>query len=260
MEKQEAVDFILERLAQNRPQDEIVYELSQRLDAPLAVLKKFVAKVETEHPNIRPEATPQPSPPEVFTSTPTYTAPAEQAPVPPSVFSAPMAQTPAASSPHTWQELPSPESGISASTQSVQQAQILEEQELHKLILDLLKKGRRRSDVTMLVCERTGMEWNQAQRLVAQVEVENYRSLSLRKNSFVVTLGILGALAGLVILLFGLAGLAPYLAFFTGAQIDLPIYLEMSPEALLGLLTTGFGLLVGGIVGVIWAIQSQASA
>ncbi len=54
---------------------------------------------------------------------------------------------------------------------------------LEKAILAALSKQRRQSDVVMMVCERTGMSWDQSQRLVAEVSMKNRKSLKSTPRS-----------------------------------------------------------------------------
>lgn len=273
MDKQQAIDFILERIAHDYTQEEIVRDLSHHLKAPQDVLKTLVAKIEAQHPHIRPQAQPEPPAEMPAYETAAPAAPAAEVPADlPSAFLSNFDESTALPEPEPapvpqaelantrTAALPSPETGTIASAKAARQAKLLENNELTQAVLSMLKKGRKRSEITMFVCERTGIEWSQAQRFVAQVEVDKYKSISAHKNTGIIIFGILFALAGLAVLLFGLFSLAPYLMILFNTEIDIPVYISMRPDAVIGILVTGFGLLVGGIVGTILAIQGQSKA
>lgn len=272
MEKQQAIDFVLERIAHDYTQEEIVRDLSRHLKAPPDVLQTFVSRIEEQHPHVRPEAQAElPAPdenpladsdsqpgnlekagaglPSAFLSGFDESAQPQEQPAAPLEAATPHAST-----------LPDPESGIHSSPKVAKRTRTLEDQELAQIVLSMLKKGHKRSEITMFVCERTGIEWKQAQRFVAQVGVDHHKSIHAHQNVWLIGFGVLFALAGLVMFLVGVAALVPYLTFFTQSEFNLPVLVEMRPDAVIGVIVTGFGLLIGGIVGIILAVQGQSKA
>ncbi|MBN2149255.1 MAG: YrzE family protein [Anaerolineales bacterium] len=266
MEKQEAVDFVLERIAHDYMQEEIARDLSHHLKAPPEILLQFVARVEQQHPHIRPLPVAE-EPIQEDTLPPAF----DQQPPPPA-FTAGLDDFPDAESesviPAPIPIIPEPAPMAESVVQSPPQpaakpafkSQILNDEKLLKVVYDSLKKGRKRSDITTYVCERTGMEWNEAQRFVAQVEVENFKKLSAHENIPYMIFGIGGAIVGFVVMMAGIAALAPYIIVFLKIPLELPVYISTYPDTAIAIFLTGFGLLVGGIVGIYMAVQAQANA
>ncbi len=205
MNKQEAINYIQNELERNRPQEEIAAELSQQLNAPPDLVRKFVSQVASE-----PIPTQQqPSPP------PAKLAGAEVQPPP---------------------------------TQD----------ELEEMIFKALSKNQRHSDIVMEVCEMTGMSWNQAQRLVAQVSTKNRRQLISRQNMVIIPLAALALLAGLA-LIYASASEGLELARMGNMdnvlnQADEVEYIIR--EGLWGFIL-GISLFIGGLYGLIRALQSH---
>lgn len=132
--------------------------------------------------------------------------------------------------------------------------------ELVRLVFSELSKHRQRSDVVMMVCERTGVEWSQAQRFVAQVETEQRGKISARKNILVIPLGIIFIISGLAVAISN----AQVVIFLLGPAFN-PT--SVSPEIIEAtisampyapyLFLAGLGMIAGGVVGIVLAIRSQ---
>jgi hypothetical protein len=248
MNKQEATEYILRQLDGGYSPAEIAQQLSQQLKAPVNVVEHFVAQVAAQPRPAQPAqqeaaaheaaqvTTPQadPLPEQAY---PVYVPPPE-API----------QTPA-TAPKAY-PAPSPTS---------KNRDLLDDPELAKTVWSMLRKGRKRSDVTMWVCEKTGVEWTLAQRFVAEVQVEHHGGITNIK-----LLQIIGSaafvLGGFVLVLIGLSSIAPLVRGLTGVNLDVPIVGEntyFGADNSLGIIILGIGLMIGGFVGAYLAFQSM---
>ena len=206
MNKDEATDYIHQRLSDGYPLADIAELLAQELNAPLDAVTRFVSQVAANY-------------------------------VPPE----PPAQVAAQDSP--------PVPGMTSP---------LADPALSQSVLEMLRRHRKRSDIVLWVCEQSGAEWSQAQRFVAQVAVDNHRNISAHKGFPMIVLAVLFIAGGVGLLVLGFLSLAPLFNRLTGTSIDFvpPIYL--SPETALGGMVTGLGMLIGGSVGIYFALQSQS--
>ena len=123
-----------------------------------------------------------------------------------------------------------------------------------------LVKQRKRSDIVMALCERTGVEWSEAQRFVGQVNAEQQTKINARKNRLIIPMCI-GAIAlGLV---FTLGTAYPMIYWFSGRTSEFTSavqsgrlmldYLQAAPF----IFGTGIALVAGGVFGLITALKSQ---
>ena len=273
--KQEATEFILQELANNRAPAEIAGQLSVLLNAPKEAVERFVLQVAAQ----RPPAT-SPAPP---------AAPAAPAPLPPA-SAPPETKYPPLPTAHTPAAEPGPQAAHlqpagtpperksaypalpTAHTPTAEPAlqpwetkaplknDLLEDEELTADVLRRLKKGEDRNDIITMVCERAGTSWPQAQRLVGQVEVDNYQGLSFRRNIPLLVGSLFTSLGGMAISLLGLIAASSYLSMLTGTPIDVPQNLQLlriQPTSALMLAFVGALVAIGGGIGVFRALQGE---
>lgn len=273
MEKHEAIELIMNRWEEGSSQEEIVALLSEELNAPQDYVERFVSRLIA---NLPPRANPvQASTMEQSSSSPAQLTGHETRKL--------------SSDPNEWQSVneqpPSPPLASpkkddeqvkrislqtsSESSETAQsnvnsgntgQAQISQDAILEDLILKALTKNRRQDDIVMKVCERTGMTWDQAQRLVAQVAANNRKKLTSDQNKIFIPISIIVILGGFTLVLASasemLALVRSFLAFQSGATTILPevdITVRGAPIAFI----TGLGLALGGFVGLVRSVQSQ---
>ena len=275
MNKQETTEFILQELANHRAPAEIAGQLSVLLNAPKEAVERFVLQVAAQ----RPPAT-SPAPP---------AAPAAPAPLPPA-SAPPETKYPPLPTAHTPPAEPEPQAahlqpagtpleGESAypalptahtpaaepalqpwETKAPLKNDLLENEELTADVLRRLKKGEDRNDIITMVCERAGTSWPQAQRLVSQVEVDNYQPLTFKRNIPVFLGSTIAGLFGIAIMLGGLMAATPYLAALSGGPISappVPSILQMAPDIALTAMIAGSGLVLGSIAGIYYALQEH---
>jgi hypothetical protein len=77
----------------------------------------------------------------------------------------------------------------------------MDQQTLTDYVIRELGKSRRRSDVVMDVCERTGMNWQAAQKFVYQVEFENRKKVVVRQSPLAIIFGVSFVVGGLAVAL-----------------------------------------------------------
>jgi len=232
MDKQGAIIFIHRELDNNRSQEEIVTLLSQELGAPPDLVSKFVAQVVAERPKFTAAPRRQPASP----------APAAQAVPPASVSYQPVEA--AARSAHAQ-----PDQQPSWAIPKLE----FDQEEMDQLVLKFLSKSQRHNDVVAIVCERTGMNWGDAQRLVARVASKNRKHLAFRQNIIIIPLSLVAILAGLALLYAGVSE-----AYLMGsAAVADPSSLAYANRDVVWAIPTGLTLLVGGGFGLYKALKAQ---
>lgn len=127
----------------------------------------------------------------------------------------------------------------------------LENPAWEKYVLKELRRNRKRSDIVMVICERTGIEWSHAQRFVGQVEAEHYAKIRASQQFWVIPVGILFIVGGLAL------GILSALSFLSYFDYRFTPVIPVTLEASAGLFLLGIGLLAGGIVGIVLAVRAQ---
>jgi hypothetical protein len=272
MDKQEAIDYVLDELDKGRSLPEITAALSRQLGAPGDMVGKFVTQTAERYAQSKAAlgeslaASPQP-----------LTTVQKQSGFgpPPAAFSQPLSpksQPPIAVTPQTAANQPSaavePLPEPDASYEPPPPAEPLPpagpvsdvSPELEEYILDELGKNRRDSDVVLGVVEKTGMEYRQAQRLVSRVGARNYKKVTSRQNCLIIPLALVALVAGLVLL-----GASVIEAYQIRFLLPSPNNLNMEQvqavvergRDLPWAFITGLALSVGGCIGLISAIRKQ---
>lgn len=250
MDKQEAIVFIRRELDNNRSQEEIVTLLCQELGAPPDLVRKFVAQVVAQAPN--PAAAPQRQPvrpPDEAAQAPSRASASDQ-PVEvdaPASWPSPVRSDAAVQS--------DPERSALQSSWSIPEPEF-DREEMEKLVLKSLSKNKRQSDVVAIVCERTGMNWGDAQRLVARVASKNRKHLAFRQNMVIIPLALIAILAGLALLY---AGVSEAYVMGSAAIADPSslAYESHDVESTVWAIPTGLMMLVGGGFGLYKALKVQ---
>lgn len=118
--------------------------------------------------------------------------------------------------------------------------------ELTTLIIKELGRQRSRQDIIQKVCERGGLQWKDAERLITLVESQHKRTIGTRQAPLLLFLSIGTLLIGLGLLAFNMQVL---LAFFQKDVLGQVLSLQSSYYQIIGLVT-GLGMTVGGLVGL----------
>ena len=258
MNQQEAASLVQQLMEQDIPHEGIVRRLTAELRAPGALVEKFVAQVETEYRRTHPpqkdailERPPSPSepaiqkvklPPWLEDESAAVLPPGESLPPP-----QPSWQTPAE---HTQSKI----EPVRQDQQS--RGERLHDSRLAKFVLGELMKNRKRSDIVMTVCERTGVSWDEAQRFVGQVAVDNHSKIGLHRNILVFPLGVVFILVGLYLAVTNAIGLL--MTFSPGISLPASFRaLQMRPDNAVIMLLFGLALIAGGVIGIVFAMREQ---
>ena len=118
--------------------------------------------------------------------------------------------------------------------------------ELTTLIIKELGKQHSRQDIIQKVCERGGLDWKDAERLITLVEAQNKRTIATRQAPLLLFLSIGTLLIGIGLLAFNMQIL---LAFFQRDVLGQILSLQSSYYQIIGLVT-GLGMTVGGMAGL----------
>ena len=131
---------------------------------------------------------------------------------------------------------------------------------LVKYVVNELTKHRKRSEIVMAICERTGAHWSEAQRFVGQVNAEQHTTINARKNRLIIPMCIGAVILGFV---FTIGTAYPMLYLVTGrveefnslasSMGNIGDYINAAPY----IFGTGIVLIAGGIIGLVTALQSQ---
>ena len=235
MDKQEAINFILQELGKHRSKDEITADLSNEIGAPSEMVSKFVAQVASGYQASPQQNISDASPADLRSN-----------------------QNMATASAATKAPTDAVQAFLQGNTPSDRNSTASpgEDPELEEMILGALSKSKRHSDIAMMVCEQTGMNWNQAQRTVARVEMKNRGKLAAKQNRIVIPLIIAALVFGALLVVSGIYEYYTSIQGFTyGNQIPDEFVVREGTWAFF----TGIILFLGGMAGLIVALQKQFS-
>jgi len=125
---------------------------------------------------------------------------------------------------------------------------LLDTEEATNFIVRGLSRFGKRHDLTMEVCERYNLSWDDANAFIDRVEAENLRTIQARKGGVFNVFAIMFIVIG-VFLMVGMV-ISPFIGL-TFFYLSLPIpYL---PNIVLFL--TGLGMTMGGLVQLLKLVQ-----
>lgn len=119
-------------------------------------------------------------------------------------------------------------------------------EELTTFIIKELTKHHDRKDIIQKICERWGMNWKDAERLITLVESNHKRTIATGQTPLLLFLSIGTLLLGIGLLAFNMQVL---LAFFQKDVLGQVLSLQGSYYRIVGLIT-GLGMTAGGLVGL----------
>ena len=202
MDKQEAIDFVLDELDKGHSLTDITSTLSLKLGAPPEVVGKFVTQTAERYQQSQAalkfptsssqmpsafSAPPKAPPPPVIPSASLPSQPVRPEPIPEPnpVYQAPVVPVAAPAS------QAAPAADLASASEAIGQVgKEAASPELEKFILDQLGKNKKVSDVVLLVVEKTGMEYRAAQRLVSRVGARNAKKVAAKQNCVIIPLGV----------------------------------------------------------------------
>ena len=114
------------------------------------------------------------------------------------------------------------------------------------LIIRELGKHRSRNELIRSVCEQGAVNWQEAERLIKQVEEQNKRKIAARRSPLLLFLSFGILVIGVALLIYNLQF---FIDFFQRKTLDQLLGAYSAYYRIAGLLT-GFGMIVGGLIGV----------
>jgi hypothetical protein len=119
-------------------------------------------------------------------------------------------------------------------------------EEITAFIIKELSKQRGRRDIIQRVCERGGLHWREAERLIILIEARHRHSITTPQAPWVLFLSIGTLILGIGLLAFNLQIV---LAFFQKDVLAQVLSLQSNSYQISGLLT-GLGMTIGGLIGL----------
>ncbi len=276
MDKNQATEYILNRLQNGYSQETIAAELSRLLKAPPALTDKFVKQVAASQPQ-----TPPPVPPPEQVEQPDWQrspggawATTQDEDTPPGLAKiieqgyqvSAQAETAeafeAAAAPGRAAPTGSAPVSPARKPQAAQAEKAPKDVDLEKLsadVLQQLKKQRRHNDVVEQVCHATGWHWNQSQRFVARLQTEHHEVLGGSQNRRNMFIGAVIIFFGIVFILYGGAVIAEYFLFTQQFGAEFTMYSDITRDLPLALMAlgTGFLMILGGSFGIIKSLMNR---
>ncbi len=244
--------FRAERQPEVPPVQPPFQEAAPVVETPAPPEEEIPAAFQAEpHPEVHPEQPPAQEAATVFETPPG--AAVAPSPQPEAVESPPLAEpvVSAPSQPETAETLVQAAPAVPASPK----VNPLDDPKAVAFVVTRLKQQRRRSDIAMEICERTGVDYKVAQRFVSQVNIEQDKSITSAKNTPVLILCGLFVFSGLVLLALGVIQLLPYVSAFFGQSSSASTAPPNDIQSTIYLLLGGMGLILGGLVGFYLAVR-----
>jgi hypothetical protein len=119
-------------------------------------------------------------------------------------------------------------------------------EELTTFVVKELSKHHDHKEIIRRVCERGGLTWKDAERFVTLVEAQHRRTIAVRQTPLLLFISIGTLLLGIGLLAFNMQFL---LGFFQKDMLGQVLSLQSSYYQILSLIT-GFGMTVGGLIGL----------
>lgn len=122
----------------------------------------------------------------------------------------------------------------------------MNDQEITKYVIKALSRHHSINQITIDVCEKTGMKWKEAQHFIDAVQVEHKDKIARRQRPLLVFLAVISIVAGLTI-----SG-AMLVATMNGIII---IFLWIPFLGNIIITFTGLAMVGGGIMGILKKTQ-----
>lgn len=217
MNQQEATEFVIRELDEQRNCDAVVRALCAQTGWPANQVEMFVRRVEAGY---RRQAA------EFAASQPAHRDP-------PSVGIERRQEA-------TESAIPQPAQPYTQHIEPEQHPEIVE------AVISALGKHQNRKIIVRSLCEQHGWSWKEAHHFVQRVEVEHHGKIATRQSPLLIALGV-------GILVIGVIELA-YVGYLTAGGESISVY-GVPFAGNLGGFVTGVGMVLGGIAGI-WRTTS----
>lgn len=248
MNKAQAIQIIREEYQNGYSPTDIAQNLCQRLSAPFGLVYQFVmqtldAEIEPAEEPIPPPA-PLAPPESIEPAIPGYETLSTQAPIEPED---PPAET-----------TPAP---VFTSAAAPDWKALEQNPKVEKFVVQMLTSNQKSSEAVMAICERTGLSWDEAQRLVSRIAAKNHKMLKARQNRGPLILSLIALSVGGVLIFAGVGEALTIYATLQGTQSGEELVLRAASQEFLRrtfwALVIGGSLLLGGAVGLFMALRNQ---
>jgi hypothetical protein len=118
-------------------------------------------------------------------------------------------------------------------------------EELTSFIVKELSRHHERNEIVRKVCEQSTLGWDQAERLIAEVELQNKRKIATRQSPLLIFMSIGTLVIGIGLLAYNMELL---IAIFNLDLLNQILSLRSGYYRLAGLVT-GAGMIIGGLYG-----------
>jgi hypothetical protein len=244
MNKEQAIRIIHEEYDYGYSPSDIAQNLSQQLGAPYEVVFKFVMQtLDAKIQNAAEESVP---------------SPVEQAEAQPPVYDPLMEKLPP--EPAVRPAEPSPPPAFLGSTAPDLKA-LEQNPKVEKFVLQRLASNRKTSDTVLEVCERTGLGWDEAQRLVSHIAAKNHKALAAKQNWAPMIFSIIALVVGGLLIFAGISEAYNIYIELQGTHSGEELVMKAASREFLRrtfwALVTGGALLLGGAIGLFIALRRQ---
>lgn len=269
MEQKEAEEFVIQRLNTGMVKEKIAEELSIQMRAPSDLVTRFVDHVsnlyyqklsqesEISHP-VEDEST-------VKTSGEGYFSDDE---IDQNIISEELQSDEEQRFDETASQIPStpmefkigipekqPENQILSESEYLSIEKEIDAIEIEQFVLQDLRNQKRYSDIIQKVCERTGWDWDEAQRFVAKTQTKNHPFLSASNRLFMIPFSAVFIIGGLLLLIWSILTFMDFQNGSTGQGSNALI--TSSIPLIIGGFIASIGIIAGGIFGLYRTLNSQ---
>ncbi len=119
-------------------------------------------------------------------------------------------------------------------------------EELTNMIIKELGRHRSHQAIAEKICEESGLNWGEAEKMIAEVEAQNKRKISARQGPFLMIISIATLLLGIGLIAYNMEII---IAIFNSDLMGRLLSLQ-SGYYRLASLVTGVGMTIGGFYGI----------
>jgi len=118
--------------------------------------------------------------------------------------------------------------------------------EITDLIISKLGRQSSRNEIIIAICEKSGLDWTEAERLIQQVEEEHHRSIAIRQTPVLIVISGLTIIGGVSLLGYGIMF---FMDFYQMDIVQRALLVEAGYLRIVSMLL-GLGMLGGGLYGL----------
>lgn len=124
--------------------------------------------------------------------------------------------------------------------------------EITKMIISKLGKHQSRNEIIVAICEKSGQNWTEAEKLIEQVEAEHQRTIATHQSPVLIIISSMTIIAGIGLLGYGILF---FVDFFQVETVERVLLLRTGYLRIISILT-GLAML-GGCLYSLWGTFSS---